>query len=140
MDRSLESESERGALRRAAESLAATVAQPEGEHDSGLWARFAHAATIESFCTSWLELQCRVVGPVEAGMVLLGPADRGPFRPVATWPVKGHFVTHLSKTAERTLKERREVVTRGGDGSGSTASGIGRYTIGRPIEACGVIH
>jgi len=140
MDRSLESESERGALRRAAESLAATVAQPEGEHDSGLWARFAHAATIESFCASWLELQCRVVGPVEAGMVLLGPADRGPFRPVATWPVKGHFVTHLSKTAERTLKERREVVTRGGDGSASAQSGIGRYAIGRPIEACGVIH
>ena len=140
MDRYVESESERGALRRTTESLAATVAQTGGEQDSGLWARFAHAASIESFCTSWLELQCRVIGPVEAGMILLGPADRGPFRPVTTWPVKGHFLTHLSKTAEKTLKERQVVVMRGGDGLVSTESGIGRYAIGHPIEACGVIH
>ncbi len=141
MDRYVESESERGALRRGTESAsAASVASTEGEQDSGLWARFAHAASIESFCTSWLELQCRVIGPVEAGMILLGPADRGPFRPVATWPVKGHFLTHLSKTAEKTLKERREIVMRGGDGLVSTESGIGRYAIGRPIEAGGVIH
>ena len=140
MDRYVESESERGALRRTTELLAATVAQTGGEQDSGLWARFAHAASIESFCTSWLELQCRVIGPVEAGMILLGPADRGPFRPVTTWPVKGHFLTHLSKTAEKTLKERQVVVMRGGDGLVSTESGIGRYAIGHPIEACGVIH
>ena len=141
MDRYVESESERGALRRGTESAAAaSVAPAEGEQDSGLWARFAHAASIESFCASWLELQCRVIGPVEAGMILLGPADRGPFRPVATWPVKGHFLTHLSKTAEKTLKERREIVMRGGDGLVSTESGIGRDAIGRPIEAGGVIH
>ena len=140
MDRYVESESERGALRRATESLAVTVAQPEGEHDSGLWAQFAQAATVEAFCASWLELQCRVIGRVEAGMVLVGPADRGPFRPIATWPVKGRFLTHLSKTAERTFKERRGFITRGGDGPASTEPGIGRYEIGHPIEACGVIH
>jgi len=140
MDRYIESESERDPLQRATKSLAATVAQPEGEHDSGLWARFAKAATVEAFCASWLELQCRMIGPVEAGMVLLGPADRGPFRPIATWPAKGRFLTHLSKTAERTLKERRGLVTRGGDEPVSMGSGIGRYEIGYPIEVRGALH
>ena len=140
MDRFIESEPERGRLRRETESLAATVAQPEGEHISGLWARFAQAATVEAFCVSWLELQCCMIGHVEAGMVLLGPADRGPFRPVATWPVNGRFLTHLSKTAERTLKERRKLVTRGGDEPVSTESRIGRYEIGYPIEARGALH
>ena len=140
MDRYIESESERGRLRRETESLAATVAQTKGEHDSGLWARFTQAATVEAFCASWLELQCRMIGPVEAGIVLLGPADRGPFRPVATWPAKGHFLTHLSKTAERTLKERRGLVTRGGNEPVTTGSGVGRYEIGYPIEARGALH
>ena len=140
MDPYIESESERGRLRREADSLATTVAQPESEHDSDLWARFARAATVETFCASWLELQCRIIGPVEAGIVLLGPADRGPFRPAATWPPKGHSLTHLSKTAERTFKERRGLITRGGGEPISAGSGIGRYEIGHPIEARGALH
>ena len=45
------------------------------------WTTFAEAATVEAFCQSWLVLQCGMIGGVRAGLVLLGPPGRGPFRP-----------------------------------------------------------
>src|SRR5262245_58797588 len=135
MERSVESET----LRREAERTAGAT-QGENAQDAGLWAKFAQASTIEAYCASWLELQCRLIGSVEAGMVLLGPADRGPFRPVAPWPPKRRALTPLTKTAERTIKERRGLVARGGEDPVAAVPGLGRYEIGYPIEARGALH
>jgi hypothetical protein len=73
--------SQRASLQDEAAALASTVAQADVTQEHSLWTSFAEAATVEAFCRSWLALQCRMMGGVRAGMVLLGPADRGPFRP-----------------------------------------------------------
>ncbi len=130
--------SQRASLQGEAEALASSVAQADVTQEHSLWTSFAEASTVEAFCQSWLALQCRMMGGVRAGMVLLGPADRGPFRPVATWPEGRRTLKHLTKTAERTLAERRGVVVRGEPVE--EASHNGHYEIGYPIEARGALH
>jgi hypothetical protein len=114
-----------------------TAEQTDVSQDHALWTSFAEAATVESFCRSWLALQCRMMAGVQAGMVLLGPPDRGPFRPVATWPDGRHNLKHLTKTAEKTLADRRGMVSRPSP-DGDTSNG--HYEIGYPIEARGALH
>jgi RND family efflux transporter MFP subunit len=130
--------SQRASLQDEAEALASAVAQADVTQEHSLWTSFAEAATLEAFCRSWLALQCRMMGGVRAGMVLLGPADRGPFRPVATWPESRRNLKHLTKTAERTLAERRGLVSHGETAEGDAESGY--YEIGYPIEARGSLH
>jgi len=74
----------------------------------------------------------------QAGIVLLGPPDRGPFRPAATWPEGRHNLKHLSKTAEKTLANRRGVVSPAEPAEGDTDNGL--YEISYPIEARGALH
>lgn len=129
---------QRARLEDEAEALVSAVAETDVTQEHSLWASFAEAATVEAFCRSWLALQCRMMGGVRAGMVLLGPADRGPFRPVATWPEGRRNLKHLTKTAERTLAERRGFVVRGEPAEGEPQDG--HYEIGYPIEARGALH
>lgn len=130
--------SQRSSLRGDTAPLVATLAQADATQDHALWTAFAEATTVEAFCQSWIALQCRMMGEVRAGMVLLGPTDRGPFRPVATWPEGRHQFTHLTKTAERTLAERRGFVVCGELAEGGTQSGPSE--IGYPIEVRGSLH
>ncbi|HKY73436.1 MAG TPA: HlyD family efflux transporter periplasmic adaptor subunit [Nitrospira sp.] len=121
-----------------AEGTLFTTEQADVLEDQTLWTAFAQAATVQTFCQHWLTLQCRMISGVQAAMVLLGPADRGPFRPVATWPEGRHNLKHLSKTAEKTLADRRRIVSRGSLADGGTPNG--HYEIGYPIEARGALH
>jgi hypothetical protein len=102
--------------------------QTDVSQDHALWTSFAEAATVEAFCRSWLALQCRMMEGIQAGMVLLGPPDRGPFRPVATWPEGRHNLKHLTKTAEKTLADRRGMVSRGASADDEMPNG--HYEIG----------
>jgi multidrug resistance efflux pump len=122
----------------SAEGALFTAEQADVLQDQTLWTAFAQAATAQIFCQHWLALQCRMIGGVQAAMVLLGPADRGPFRPVATWPEGRHNLKRLSKTAEKTLADRRRIVSRGPSAEGGTPNG--HYEIGYPIEARGALH
>jgi hypothetical protein len=118
-----------------AESLASDEDQGNGSQENGLWSAFSKASNAESFCQSWLALQCGMLGNVSLGMVFLGPSNRGPFRPVATWP-KGHSSSKdLTKTAQRVFRERRGVVLRG-----EPIEGNGRYEIGYPIKVSGALY
>jgi RND family efflux transporter MFP subunit len=103
-----------------------------------LWTAFAEASTSEVFCQRWLELQCRMISGVQAGMVFIGPADRGPFRPVANWPEDRRNLKQLTKIADRTLTERRGLVSRIEPAEGRTANG--QYEIGYPIEVRGSLR
>lgn len=116
----------------------ATPGQADATQDASLWTAFAEATTVEAFCRSWLALQCRMIEGLRAGVILLGPADRGPFRPVATWPDGLRQFKHFSKTAERTLAERRGLISFGEAADGETQNGSGQ--IGYPIEVRGVLH
>jgi hypothetical protein len=122
--------------------------QPEGAwftgdqsnvlQDQALWTAFAEAGTAQSFCQSWLALQCLMMAGTQGGIVLLGPPDRGPFRPMATWPEGRRSLKHLSKTAEKTISDRRGVVLPAEPSEGE--AGKGRYAISYPIEARGALH
>ncbi len=121
-----------------ANASVATLAQADATQEEALWAAFAKATTIEDFCRNWLALQCRMIEGVQAGMVLFGPADRGPFSPVAIWPVELQHLTQLTHTAERTLAERRRLVVCGEPTEGGTQNGPSE--LGYPIEVCGSLH
>jgi len=108
----------------------------EGAEERALWAQFSEATTAEAFCRSWLTLQCRIIEGVTGALVLLGPADRGPFTPAAVWPNPRRSMKPLTPAAERALTERRGLLSRreagGPDGD--------RYDVAYPIEVGGQLH
>ena len=126
-------------LREAAAQVMAESVQSV-EQDHRLWATFAEAATVEAFCQSWLALQCGMIGGVRAGLVLLGPPDRGPYRPVATWPAGRRNLKHLTKTAERTLAERRGLLVKSEPDIANGEQAGDCYEVSYPIEVRGVLH
>ena len=138
MDSQTEVERQASLREAAAQIMAESV--PSVEEDHRLWATFAEAATVEAFCQSWLALQCGMIGGVKAGLVLLGPPDRGPYRPVATWPFGRRNLKHLTKTAERTLAERRGLVVKSESDTANTESPGDCYEVSYPIEVRGVLH
>lgn len=130
--------SQRASLADEAAAMASAMAQADVTQEHSLWASFTGASTVEAFCRSWLALQCRMIGGVRAGTVLLRTANRDPFRSLAVWPDSRRNLAHLKKTAERTLAERRGLVSRRDTADGDQESGL--YEIGYPIEASGVLH
>ena len=110
------------------------------EQEHILWARFAEAATVETFCQSWLALQCGMIGGVQAGLLLLGPPDRGPFRPMATWPGGQCHLKNLTKTAERTLSERRGLLVKAEADAARGEQTNDGFEVSYPIVVRGVLH
>ncbi|WP_137180350.1 HlyD family efflux transporter periplasmic adaptor subunit [Roseomonas sp. AR75] len=94
------------------------VTQTDGE--AALWASFAGAKQASEFCNAWLGIQCRTVPDVQAGLLLL-QEGRGRFTPAAIWPDRARDVTHLAKTAQQALAEKRGVVVAGREGASEVA-------------------
>jgi RND family efflux transporter MFP subunit len=113
-----------------------------GDSEKMFWRQFVEAATPKAFCQSWLPLQCRMLEGVRCAMVLMGPADRGPFTPVAVWPDAKMNMSHLAGAAERSLKERRGLLLENGSDpdSASGEPSPERFQIAYPIEIEGRIH
>lgn len=81
-----------------------------GETDeAALWAAFAGADDVGTFCTAWLALQCRLIGETQCGLLLLQDGEAR-FTPAAIWPDRARDVTHLARTAQKALVERRGLV------------------------------
>ena len=135
-----QTEVEREALRREAEAPVAAESVQSVEQEHRLWTTFAEAATVETFCQSWLALQCGMIGGVRAGLLLLGPPDRGPFRPMATWPAGRRNLKHLTKTAERTLSERRGLLIKAEADAARVDQTDDCYEVSYPIVVRGVLH
>jgi hypothetical protein len=113
---------------------------PAEDRDRALWAALVEATTPEAFCQSWLALQCRMIAGVTGGMLLLGPPDSGPFRPVAIWPDVRRNLTHLTASAERALKERRGLVRKADPEGPDPAAVTNRFEIAYPIEVREHLH
>ncbi|MDD2604490.1 MAG: HlyD family efflux transporter periplasmic adaptor subunit [Desulfobacteraceae bacterium] len=110
---------------------------PHGsDPDYLFWSRFAEAKTPKTFCQSWLPLQCRMLRGVKSAMVLLGDADQGPFSPVAVWPDAKLGMSHLTGTAEKSLRERRGVLVGPGQGAAPTET----CQIAYPVQVSEKIH
>ena len=111
--------------------------------DGALWAEFAEATTAESFCRSWLAIQCRRIGGVRGGLVLIGPPGRGPFTPAAVWPSAKRSLKYLTPTAEQALKESRGLLLKREPNGEPGAPSRLRFDIAYPIQMesklCGVV-
>ena len=116
------------------------ASHPGTDPAHALWAQFAAAGTTETFCQSWLALQCRMISGVSGGLVLLGPPDRGPFSPAAVWPDARQNLKYLTATAERALVERRGLLLRHEPGGADGDPPRERYDVAYPIEVAGRLH
>jgi RND family efflux transporter MFP subunit len=113
----------------------ATRADNGAAPEQDLWRRFVEASTQREFCQGWLALQCSAIGTgVRCALVLLGPADSGPYAPAAVWPGLDQDVTHLVSTAEQSLKERRGLLLR------DESSPTGNFHVAYPLEIIGKLH
>ncbi len=105
--------------------------------DRDLWRRLAEAESREAFCQGWLALQCAMIADARLGFVALGPAESGPFTPVAAWPAGRKPDEGLAAAAERALAERRGVVVEpAADDPGDDAGARVAY----PIHVEGILR
>lgn len=110
------------------------------DDEAVLWQQFVSAATPRAFCQNWISLQCGMIEGIRCAMLLLGPADRGPFTPMSVWPDSATDVTRLAGIAERALKERRGLLQASGDRPDSGNSPRETHQIAYPIEVGGKLH
>lgn len=83
-----------------------------GYFDHALWQQLTEAGTDKEFCYSWLGIQSSIIGGVFSSVVVLGPSEKGPFTPVAFWPMGLRVRRSLAGITERVLKEQKGVVTK----------------------------
>jgi len=76
------------------------------------WRQFSQARSAEEFCSSWLGIQCQLIGGVSDGVVVLQKPGGTGFVPVAFHPENPTDRGKLAEVTERALKERQGVVLR----------------------------
>jgi len=81
--------------------------------DSEQWARLKSARDPKVFVAAWLEIQCRIIGSVVQGVVVLRTPDRGTFAPLAVWPEGASGSPGLSAAIETAIAQRRSLVQLG---------------------------
>lgn len=122
-------------------SLSAAEAPPSSQDRTHqLWASFSQTTTVESFCDTWLALQCRQIPDVLAGMVLLGEPDRGPFRPASVWPNCRWNLQYLSPAAERAMSERRGLMQPFAGASSTRRFEEPGWAVAYPVEVQGRLY
>lgn len=112
------------------------------------WLKLLQEEDPTLFFTSWMGLLVEGLEHALEAVFVLGPADRGPFLPVATWPHKTPCSTPLQQLCEQVLEMRRPLTRRGatqalvaipvfraGNLIGSLAVGFGRSDIGERDRA-----
>jgi RND family efflux transporter MFP subunit len=85
-------------------------ATPVAPGEAELWRQLRKAQNHEGYVAAWLALQARYIAPVLQGLVILGPADKGPFAPIATYPAGQDISTDLSLAAEAALTEKKGIM------------------------------
>lgn len=73
------------------------------------WTRLKGAEDPDRFAAIWLEIQTGLMRGVRRAVVVLGPKDRGPFAPVAVWPVGMSGSRALAETVEQVITQRKAV-------------------------------
>jgi len=111
-----------------------------GHMDQTLWQQFAAATTPESYCQSWLALQCGMISGVAAGVVMLKMSAGAAFVPVSFWPDVPPDRRYLAEVAERVLLEGRCVVLRRASSSLDDGPPHERYHMAYPLHVEGRLH
>ncbi len=81
--------------------------------DVDLWTQLKRADNAERFAAIWLEIQCGLIPGVRRAVVVLGPKDRGPFAPVAVWPVGVSGSRPLAEAIEQAITQRKSLLRPG---------------------------
>jgi hypothetical protein len=114
--------------------------RPRGPMHQALWQQLVTAETPESYCQSWLALQCDLISGVSAGVVMLRTSADAAFAPVAFWPDAPQDRRHLAEVAARVLREGRGVVLRRESPGLDDGPPQARYHLGYPLQAEGPLH
>ncbi|MET4000739.1 hypothetical protein ABIE60_002756 [Marinobacterium sp. MBR-109] len=78
------------------------------------WFRLLHEESDPVFFSAWFNLINDGLGGIQEGVVVLGPANTGPFEPKASWPYKTPCSEPLMAVAEQALELCRPVIQRAG--------------------------
>jgi hypothetical protein len=78
--------------------------------DQALWKQFSEASSSDEYVGAWLGLQCRLIGGVVRGVVVLGESENGPYAPAAFWPDASQPSKAMAGIVELALGERRGLV------------------------------
>jgi RND family efflux transporter MFP subunit len=68
------------------------------------------ASSWEAFARAWLILQCTQIAGATRGVLVMGPAEQGPYVPVSSWPEGRSGSLGLTTAAELALQERRGIL------------------------------
>ena len=127
------------------------MAEVEGSVDSGSagqsaagsealdqWTRLKEADSAETFAAVWLEINCAPIKGLRRAVVVLAPRDRGPFAPVAVWPVGVAGSRPLAAAAESAIKERNSQTLSGSAQAGE--QGRKHDVIAIPVTVDGKVY
>ena len=92
------------------DAVDASIASPT---EADLWTQLKLAEDADKFATIWLEIQCNLISGVRRAVVVLGPKERGPFAPVAVWPIGMSGSRPLAEAVEQAITQRKSVVRAG---------------------------
>ncbi|MGH2627973.1 MAG: hypothetical protein ACRDHY_15140, partial [Anaerolineales bacterium] len=110
---------------------------PSGERSS--WQQYAGTGTLETFYRGWLDLHCRTIAGVSAGVLVL-KGEKESFRPVSFWPDGQARSMPLAEAAERALRERKQQVLKREAPGGPAEVPQARYHIAQPIRVEEQLH
>jgi RND family efflux transporter MFP subunit len=94
-------------------SLTQAAASRTAASDASTWQQLSQADAAGTFFQSWLTLQCGMIDGVTSGVLVLGPADTGPFAPVGFWPAGELSGPLLADVAQRALQSRQPLAVPG---------------------------
>lgn len=102
------------------------------------WRQFSQARSAEEFCSSWLGIQCQLIGGVSDGVVVLQKPGATAFVPVAFHPENPADRGKLAEVTERALKERQGVVLR--LGAAAANDDATRCQLASPVQLDGELR
>jgi RND family efflux transporter MFP subunit len=113
------------------------ASEAESDVHADPWSRMHRADNGREFAAAWLEVQATQLKGIRRAVILLGPRERGPFSPVATWPSGMTGSRALAETVERAIAERKSLAR---PASTTPEASRPREFIGLPITLDGRLY
>lgn len=113
--------------------------EPRGDGDASrvLGAASLETTPNEAMPRAWLALFVRAMPEVRAAVLVLGPANEGPFLPRAQHPMPGEVDPALRKLVATALQSRSRVVRAPSTTDRSTSTSSGGLYLAEPFETGG---
>ena len=112
---------------------------PAGRQASieSLFERLGSEDSPEALARTFLTLQCYLVAGVRQGLLVLGPAAKGPFAAAAVWPEGVTPGRELLQGAERAITERKDMIAVRPPSALGEAAALKGSVVAQPLEFSG---